>query len=453
METHFETGELVRCEAEGSGWVGEVVEVTGGDLTVKWFGSGKHYQVHSRNATPFAQFLSRQKRARKLNKVYAEFYGRFLERMPQKRLVEFHQLLREHGVAFDETASRADDLFRMWLNPAHLTASERKQLVPEAVLPETITAWLPRWVVADPLPPSSRDPLGLQADAGKLADTLLPGLTVFTNRVGYFFFLCWATRELNQLSRLAVNERRELLNRLERALVLCETLYHGKDNFKNCFHQGHRAKSRLLAEATTTAKIPDRILKNQNSTGCYNLYRTAMRSCGFWEDDDEAGLTGKLPFRLTDRGEKLASMFARRNGVAGLLHWAQEDTSRRRVDILQQWGKSLCFFTFNKQIEKNAFLAGFLFAQDDRAEVMSAAYTRLQTLRTLASANLLFQKLSTTPTTTLVSPESADADVAELVDVPDWGENAACLLHFYRHRTYTGAIPFVAAAVYELLSN
>jgi hypothetical protein len=446
----FEQGELVRCNTGGSLWVGEVVKVSPENLIVQWFGDEQGYQVSIQDAELFGQFLAKQKRTRKLKTVYSEFFGQSLKRIPQKRLFVFHQVLREHGVAFDESVARVDDFFPMWMNQAHLTSRERKQLIPELRLPESITAWLPSWVLADQLPASSRDPLGLQADAGKLANALLPGLTVFTNRVGYFFFLSWAIRELNQLPRLTTFERRELLNRLERALVLSETLYHGKDDFKNCYHQGQRAKSRLLAEAIITADLPDRILKNQNGTGCYNLYRTAMRSCGFWEDDDEAGLSGKLPFRLTPRGEKLASAFARRTGAAELLRWAQESTSSRKVQELQQWGESFCFFTFTKAAEKAVFLEGFLFAKDDRADVVSDADTRLRTIRSLAQAGLL-RRSPSSAAATLVSPETAGADVSELADMPDLGENAAGLLHFYRQRHLPGAAPFVAAAIYELL--
>lgn len=446
----FEQGELVRCNTGAGPWVGEIVNVSSKNLIVRWFGDEQNYQVPVQDAELFGQFLAKQKRARKLKTVYSEFFGKSLKRMPQKRLDVFHEVLQEHGVAFDESVARIDEFFPMRMNQAHLTSQERKQLIPELRLPESITAWLPGWVVADPLPASSRDPLGLQADAGKLANTLLPGLTVFTNRVGYFFFLSWAIQELNQLPRLTTLERRELLNRLERALVLSETLHHGKDDYENCYHQGQRVKSRLLAEAIITANLPDRILKNQNGTGCYNLYRSAMRSCGFWEDDDEAGLRGKLPFRLTRRGEKLASAFARRTGAAELLRWAQESTSSRKVQELQQWGKSFCFNTFGKAAEKAVFLEGFLFAKDDRADVVSDADTRLQTLRTLIQAGLL-RHSSPSTAATLVSLETAGADVSELVDMPDLGENVTGLLHFYRQRHLPGAAPFVTAAVYELL--
>ncbi len=452
MYTQFEKGELVRCEDEYGHWIGKVIAIDAHTLTVKWFADGERYAVPKQDAVSFAQFLTQQKRSHKLKTVYSEFFGgKPLKRMPRQRLDELQQVLREHGVVFDESVTRANDYFSMWVNVAHLTQSERDVGLQPVVLPDHVTAWLPKWIVSEPLPPSSRDPLGLQADAGQLANALLPGLTVFTNRIGYFFFLSWAVRKLNRINGPTAKERRDMLNRLERALVLCETLYHGKNDFKNCFHQGQRAKQRLLAEANITAAIPDRILKNQNGTGCCNLYRTAMRSCGFWEDHDKANLAGQLPFRLTARGEKLANAFARRKGTQDLLKWAKDGTSQRQVQTLQQWAESFCFHTFYKKTNKKWVLEGFLFAKDDRADVVNDADTRLRTLRTLAGAGLLSGFTPTGPATTLVSNETAGADVTELAELPDWGENIAFLLHFYRDRTQTNAEPFVAAAVYELL--
>ncbi|GIK36911.1 MAG: hypothetical protein BroJett011_07440 [Chloroflexota bacterium] len=452
MAFQFEQDELVRIKTGSTYWIAKIIAINENSLTVEYFGDGQQYQISRQEAVPFTEFLQQQKRARKLKIVYNEFFGRLLERMPRARLNELHQVLQEHGVAFDESVTRADDSFQMWPNTAHLTPRERQKWKSSTVLPETITLWLPKWLVVDPLPPYSRDPLGLQAGAGQLADDLLPGLTVFTNRVGYFFFLSWAIRELNRDDGMSASERRECLNRLERALVLSEVVYHGKDELKSCYHQGQRAKMRLLAEVTTDAAIPDRILKNQNNTGCYNLYRTAMRSCGFWQDDDEAALAGRLPFRLTSRGEKLASAFARRKGVAELLKWAQDNTGPRKVQTLQGWGQSVCFQTFCKQTDKKCFLDGFLFAKDDQVDVVNDADRRLQTLRTLSAVHLLFASPTTEATATLISQETAGADVIELEEAPNQGENVAFLLHFYRNRNLPGSDLFVAAAIYELLS-
>ena len=99
------------------------------------------------------------------------------------------------------------------------------------------------------LPSGSRDPLGLQAPAERLVNEVLPGLTVFTFRAGYYGFLTWAIRSVNTLSRDAIPQRtsrRELLNALERALALCEFVYHGLDD-NSCHLIGQRSKRRVLS--------------------------------------------------------------------------------------------------------------------------------------------------------------------------------------------------------------
>jgi hypothetical protein len=56
---------------------------------------------------------------------------------------------------------------------------------------------VPRWLEPNRLPPGSRDPLGFQSHAERLANEVLPGLTVFTNRIGYYGFIAWAVARLN----------------------------------------------------------------------------------------------------------------------------------------------------------------------------------------------------------------------------------------------------------------
>jgi len=319
------------------------------------------------------------------------------------------------------------------------------------MLSESEKKWLPKWLVSEALPPSSRDPLGLQANAERLANQLLPGLTVFTNRVGYFFFLVWALRKLNHYEGLDTGDRLDRLNRLERALVLSESLYHGQDYLKDCNHQGQRSKGHLLTQAGKTATIPDRILKNQDNTGCYNLYRTPMRSCGFWVDDDEAATQGLIPFRLTHLGEKLANSFERRDGVEPLFEWAMNGMGRKNVDTLKQWCESFCFCTFHRRSDKKLFLEGFFFAGGEASDIVEDADRRLQTLQTLAKADLIFQQDSyLSDNTGIISSEIAGADITEL-DPNEIGGDSTVLLAFYSKRNLVGAEPFVAAAIYEML--
>lgn len=310
---------------------------------------------------------------------------------------------------------------------------------------------LPKWLVSDSLPPSSRDPLGLQAGAEQLANRLLPGLTVFTYRIGYFFFLSWALRELNKKEDLRIEERLEKLNRLERALVLCETLYHGQDHLKECKHQGQRSKGHLLSQVEAKrASIPDKILKNQNNTGCYNLYRTPMRSCGFWEDDDEAAAQDLIPFRLTSLGEKLANAFSKREYAEDLLKWALNEKKTKSVETIAKWCESFCFCTFNKKSEKKAFLEGFLFANGNNADVVGDADTRQQTLRTLSASSLLFVPISNSSEIIVVSAEGTDGDLSEL-DALELGGDTSVLLHFYNNSDQKNIEFFIAAAIYEMI--
>jgi hypothetical protein len=451
----IEAGELVRCRNMERWWVGKVIKTTEGSLLVSEIGSNRRWKVLSSQAVPFAQFLKRLRRARKLKTVYAEFSdGVVLEHMPQRRLRSLFQRLRTYGIDFDDAKTRANDYFPMWTNRAHLLARKRANPT-SASLPAEVTHWLPKWLVAEDLPPSSRDPLGLQADAGKLADSLLPGLNVFTNRVGYFFFLPWLLEQLNCSHGIAVGQRRDLLNRVERALVLCETLHHGEEAISNCFHQGQRMKTALLAQATMTATIPDRILKNQNNTGCYNLYRNALLSCGFWCEDEDEASRGFLPYRLTARGERMAQAFARCEGAQAILRWASAATGRPRpVGDLKHWGSSFCFCDLARsQKEKFQFLGGFLFAKNDAPNVVRDGARRRETVKALAKARLLNWKSTKyeESSKTLVTDDAMVTDVTEAAEVPDGGENISVLLHFYSNRSAPGARPFVAAAVYELL--
>lgn len=328
-----------------------------------------------------------------------------------------------------------------------------KIVLKERELSDDVKKWLPKWLVADSLLPSSRDPLGLQANAERLANRLLPGLTVFTNRIGYFFFLSWALRELNKYKELNIGDRIDKLNRFERALVLCEALYHGKDHLKDCRHQGQRSKGHLFDQIEKTALIPDRILKNQNNTGCYNLYRTPMQSCGFWVNDDDAAAQGLIPFRLTDLGEKLANAFERRDGVRPLFKWALNGTGRKKVEDLKQWSESFCFSTFDKRSDKRIFLEGFLFAGGKLADIVGDADTRLQTLLTLVGAGLISEQSSSLSNNNvaIISEETAGADITEQ-DMDELGGDSFVLLMFYNNRLLKGGEPFIAAAIYEMLS-
>ena len=77
---------------------------------------------------------------------------------------------------------------------------------------------LPAWVEPDPLRARATDALALQAVADRLADRLLPGLSVLTTRARYFTFLAWARDESGR------DHDERLIHRYEVALVFAEAL-------------------------------------------------------------------------------------------------------------------------------------------------------------------------------------------------------------------------------------
>ena len=448
--TEVTAGQLVFCRAKPC-WFGEIRKVHANRLEVKWYGDGSFCPVGLKDAIPFRRYLQEETKPKKLKTIYSWFFGDVApKRMSRSRLKRLFKILRQHGVDFDESLTKADDFFRMSMNPAHSGIRQPRTGESRVTPSEEVAGIIPKWLVSDELPPSSRDPLGLEADAGKLADRLLPGLTVFTSRAGYFFFLVWAIDKLNSLGDVNFHGKLDLLYRLERALVLCETLNHGKIGLRDCLHLGQRSKVGLLTDGTR-AKIPDRILKNQKNSGCYNLYRTAMESCGFLQQYPEGQGQGLLPFRLTTRGERLADLFGKRSGSEAVLQWAKNGQEYKDIRVLQECGKSHCFRTFRSKGEKKSFLEGILYARGDAASVVNAANTRLQTLQALHRARLLDpQRRSRATVTTIIANDLADGDPSE-IDTQESRENIEFLMHFYRNRSLVSADLFVDAAVYELL--
>ena len=112
------------------------------------------------------------------------------------------------------------------------------------MLSETLDALFPSWLVRLDTSPTSRDPLGLAAQAGRNADAVLPGLTVFTSRARYLSFLCWAVRASENGPPGA---RLDRIHRLERLLVLGEALLHDEDP-DACTYIGRRRGRRFVRE-------------------------------------------------------------------------------------------------------------------------------------------------------------------------------------------------------------
>lgn len=147
---------------------------------------------------------------------------------------------------------------------------------------------LPNWVEADPLRSRATDALGLQVVADRLADRLLPGLSVLTNRARYFTFLCWA-RE-----RAGTDHDERTIHRWEVALALAEAEL-SKDHEKDCPFVGSRNVRGFVGQPAPSD--PRAVYK----VPAWRAYRASMIALGLVQSGPR--------FRLTDKGEYAAKRF------------------------------------------------------------------------------------------------------------------------------------------------
>jgi hypothetical protein len=274
----------------------------------------------------------------------------------------------------------------------------KRDAAPVAPLTAALDAVLPSWLVRLDAPPGSRDPLGLQARAAQHADTLLPGLNVFTSRARYYSFLCWA---ISVAQRSATPDTQlAAVHRLERLLVLCESLRHRQDPVKTCAYVGRRRGSRYVTEYNDPVgfRLPTKVLKNQASNGAFRLYRTSLADVGLVEEnehDDGLGLT------LTRRGDALAQRYGR-NIDDTLVRWALDEAdTRKREDGLLEAARSLCLTSGLDGHERN-HLCTALFGESDHG------------LRRRETARLLFDHgLLAPPSDADIPSEDADGATDE----------------------------------------
>src|SRR6185503_1408140 len=100
------------------------------------------------------------------------------------RANQMKQALRKAGITFyPEEWPAADTRIRLWRDGSFVKSNDSDQ---------KLGSLLPQWLEPFVLPSGSRDPLGLQAPAERLVNEVLPGLTVFTSRAGYYGFLTWS---------------------------------------------------------------------------------------------------------------------------------------------------------------------------------------------------------------------------------------------------------------------
>lgn len=236
-----------------------------------------------------------------------------------------------------------------------------------------LDALLPSWLSPLDNPSGSRDPLGLQAIAARYADRLLPGLSVFTSRARYYAFLCWAIDRAQADPNEAMHVER--YQRLERLLVLCETLYHA-ENEERCRYIGWRRGAAFVRESDGARdfELPTRILKNPTSSGALRLYRASIENLELVTSDE---LAGGLGIRLTSKGEQLARAYGRKlEPFDNWIEWALAGGvgQKKRRDKLVELGSVMCLSSI--AAGEQSIVAQALFGRSERDASESAAQRR-----------------------------------------------------------------------------
>lgn len=153
-----------------------------------------------------------------------------------------------------------------------------------------------RWVQADPSIERAVDPLGMGAQADRIADFLLPQLSVTTSRARYLSFLCWAVRK--SAGSLP------MIHRLEAELALEEAQRHQGDSSDTCPGiVGRRTALKYLQKYDwKPPKRPERLYK----ITAFATHRPTLRSLKL--------LTDSRSPELTEEGGRLATLFEQSRG-------------------------------------------------------------------------------------------------------------------------------------------
>jgi hypothetical protein len=433
-------GFIVRYNETGSRWFIAVVHrVLAKDIELEYLDGGRE-PVPIEKVESFLSHLRSRDRVLSLtrqNLCYA-LYGEAITRLRQDRADQMRHFLRSHGLRFQPTDWTANTRIQIWPDDSHVKAGP-------SMADRALEALLPKWLEPHRLPAGSRDPLGFQNHAERLANEFLPGLTVFTTRIAYYGFIAWAVQELNQQTWPSGTVLRELFHKLERAYVLCEFIHHGNDA-GDCRVIGQRSKSEVLQTAINDRfRTPTRIMKNQEAAGSLRLYATSMESMGFAELRPERVADGLLPILLTDLGKRLAREFEK-HLPDGFFYFALSDgTKSRDREVLRSWGKQLCMSTYGRLRYRTPFLEGFLLGNSEAAEA------RYRTITLLLKRRLLQEDYNPRPGKRRETlPEDA-ANVAEDEPGAEGLTNAAVLLDFYDEVPHREIAVLQKAAVYEIL--
>jgi hypothetical protein len=144
--------------------------------------------------------------------------------------------------------------------------------------------FLPSWVEPSVMEQGSIDPLGYLAPRERIAEELLPGMTVATLRARYLSFLCWAINKTG-------NKPSEI-DRWEVALSIGEFLRHSNDD-DNCKYLGINIIKRK------NLKPGDSVPRYLHVQAARMLYSGLLASCEFVDSDG----------KLTEEGGRLAELF------------------------------------------------------------------------------------------------------------------------------------------------
>jgi hypothetical protein len=434
----FEPGTVVRY---ASSLLAVVRRTVDGTADVE-FASGKRITVGASQLTNFFDELRKRSRVMSLSreKLCELLYLEARSRLTPERVREMKRFLRKSGLYFTPENWSAGSNIQLSVDDSFV---RRDKSAKDHAFEEL----LPQWLLPHRLPPGSRDPLGFQAYAEKLANELLPGLTVFTSRIGYYGFLAWTIRELNRLEADRRVRARDRFHRLERLLALCEFIAHGKED-NDCRLLGSRSKTEILQSAQNDRfALPRRILKNQDSAGALRLYATSMVSTGFATAAPELEIDNHIPFELTELGESLAKEFGK-CVPKGFLKFALDGTTLPR-STLMEWGGELCFSGLGRRAGyRERFLDGFLKGGTHEAEA------RFRTVKTLFKHKLLRPdgSIPKRRSTGVELMTEDDAELSEELDDFDGLSNADVLLYFYEAEHAHELLPLQKAAVFSALS-
>lgn len=166
-------------------------------------------------------------------------------------------------------------------------------VMPSGTEMHRMTGMVITWVEADPASERAIDALGLAVQADRIADELLPDLSVLTRRARYLSFFCWAVDR----ARNGGNPER-VIRRLEGRLALHEAQVH-QDQDGVC--RGIVGRTVIDSYLKRNRNRPPAHPENLYKSSAFWYYRPLMRSLGLLEPS--AGL------RLTAVGQELAQCY------------------------------------------------------------------------------------------------------------------------------------------------